>query len=487
MDTPEARRGAEPSTSTRKKSAASLLPAFEPLSSSPALPKALKRSRSAFEERQPLPTPLPTSSTLIPSSSPTRRNVARNLFKRTERKPLGAVPSVVVKNDGTSTKLGRSSQSCDHQLSANRLISRVHVEVTYIPEAGRLTRERLEIACTGWNGVKIHCQSKVYELKRGAVFSSDIREAEILLDVHDSRVILQWPEKPHLGAHSSDEEDFASSPTKRQQRSRRHSTPPSPSPAHTRPNRILPPLSPSPASHIALPSSPPAPAFTDAPAVEIFVDPETAELVDHADSEATTKKLNSSGPSSSDPSARDFSDNDEENDPIIHSFGPYGANLLPRMAAVQAGSSPIRASLFKTPRLPHSEPVKAASSPIKQHVRDSDVDGDVQRHIINQLAYSRLSSLPLSTIVGQLPAEKQDITTAELRRIIHETACIGEITREGKDAAGKPLENEFYYVPDRDDDVHRKQAAVDDLRKPGMRACRKQHKVSTHEVDLEWS
>lgn len=483
MDTPGPRRGTESGTSTRKKSAASLLPAFEPQSSSPALPKSLKRSRSAFEERQPLPTPLPTSSTLIPSSSPTRRNVARNLFKRVERKPLNTVPSVVVKNDGTSTKLGRSSQSCDHQLSANRLISRVHVEVTYVPEAGRLTRERLEIACVGWNGVKIHCQSKVYELKRGAVFSSDIREAEILLDVHDSRVILQWPEKPHLGAHSSDEEDLGSSPTKRS-RSRRHSTPPSPSPAHTRQHKILPPSSPSPASHIALPSSPPLSAFPDGPAVEIFVDPETAESADNVDSEATTKKLNSSQPNFSDPAVRDFSDNDEENDPIIPSFGPYGANLLPRMAAVQAGSSPIRASIFKTPRLPHSEPVKVASSPIKQHVGKLDVDVDVQRHIVNQLAYSRLSSLPLSTIMGQLPAEKHDMTAAELKAIIRETACIGEITREGKDAAGKALENEFYYIPDQDDDLNRKQAVVDDLRKPGMRACRKQHKVCIPETEL---
>lgn len=49
--------------------------------------------------------------------------------------------------------------------------------------------------------------------------------------------------------------------------------------------------------------------------------------------------------------------------------------------------------------------------------------------------------------------------------------------REGKDAAGKALESEFYYLPDLDDDEMRRQAVVNDLRKPGLRNCRKQHKV----------
>jgi len=61
--------------------------------------------------------------------------------------------------------------------------------------------------------------------------------------------------------------------------------------------------------------------------------------------------------------------------------------------------------------------------------------------------------------------------------VITETACIGEVAREGKDAAGKPLESEYYYIPDQDEDEKRKEAVVNDLRKPGLRACRKQHKV----------
>ena len=481
MDLLSPRKGAEYSSTShgKKKSTAALLPAFEPLSSSPGLPKLLKRTRDVFEGKESLPTPVPTSSTHILTSSPPSKSIARNLFKTTERIPLGALPVVRVKDDNTSTKLGRSSQACDYQLSANRLISRVHVEVTYIPSTSRLDRERLEIFCVGWNGVKVHCQSKVYELRRGATFSSDIREAEIMLDIHDSRVTLEWPQKPSLGIVSCDEDDFENSPAKKLKPMRRHSTPPSPSPIQNRKIHLSIPISPSPATQV-LPSSPPLMTPPELPLVDIFEDPEpienaTKDAQATAEHEIIETQRSFQTQSSDLSSSQNFSDNDEENDPIIHSFGPFGANLLPRMAAVNAGSSPIRSTTTRSVRLTHSEPLKPISSPLQ--VKSQYGDLDVQGHVINQLAFSRLSSLPLSTIWSHLPHGAQAISLIELRQIISSTACIGEVARQGKDAAGKALENEFYYVPDADDDTTRKEAVVNDLRKPGLRACRRQHKV----------
>ncbi|KAJ9653196.1 target of SBF [Neophaeococcomyces mojaviensis] len=487
MDTNASRKDAELSSVGKRKSAASLLPAFEPLSSSPALPKTLKRSRNTFEGKSALPTPVPTSSTHILSSSPPHKSLIRTLSKGTERVPLGALPTVQVKGDGTKTKLGRSSQTCDYQLSANRQISRVHVEITYIPAVSRLQREKLLIVCIGWNGVKVHCQSKVYDLSRGAAFSSDIRDAEIMLDVHDSRVIIEWPEKPRLGAVSSDEDDFEASPPRKLKPMRRHSTPPSPSPVQSRKSNIAFPISPSPTAQALLPSSPPIMSAPDNhPPVDIFEDPETAELggtkqpadvlINQEDEKAETREQSFESQISDLSSApQDFSDNDEENDPIIHSFGPFGANLLPRLAAVNAGTSPLRSSPTRAPRIPYSEPLKPISSPLQTQTRPVG-DFDVQSHVINQLAFSRLSSLPVSTILSHLPIDSQSMSTVELKQLIEDIPCIGEVAREGKDAAGKPLENEFYYIPDEDDDVNRKQAVVNDLRKPGLRACRRQHK-----------
>jgi hypothetical protein len=102
----------------------------------------------------------------------------------------------------------------------------------------------------------------------------------------------------------------------------------------------------------------------------------------------------------------------------------------------------------------------------------------ITNHVVNQLAYSRLSSNPLTAILNNLPAEaKKDLTKPELRRILEATACIGTIARQGKDAAGKPLESEYYYVHEHDADESRRLAVTDGLRKPSLRACRKQHKV----------
>jgi len=68
-------------------------------------------------------------------------------------------------------------------------------------------------------------------------------------------------------------------------------------------------------------------------------------------------------------------------------------------------------------------------------------------------------------------------TDVDLKELLLEIPCIGEISREGKDAAGKPLENEFYYVPDMDTDEMRKNAVEGGLGKTSLRAVRKQHKV----------
>ncbi|KIW74374.1 hypothetical protein Z517_12314 [Fonsecaea pedrosoi CBS 271.37] len=466
-----------------KRSATSLLPAFEPLSSSPALPRPLKRNRDALDESTTYPTPVPTSSTAILSSSPVHVAKSRPSLHRTsstlaERTPLGAVPSIQLQADGKVTRMGRSSASCDYQFSANRLISRVHVEACYKAAGSRLERDRVEITCTGWNGIKIHCKGQVYEVKKGETFSSDIRDSEIMIDVHDSRVVVDWPPKPHLGAFSSEDEEDAS-PAKRKRAMLRHSTPPSPSPMQVR-RRLSSPISPSPAVQAVMPSSPPLPPAT----VEIYEDPEptneSSGTVTGTEMSQSTQALSQNcglagtTQNSASLSAEEFSDNDEENDPIIHSFGPFGANLLPRMASVSAGDSHHPSDSATSTRSSHTEPLppsEALSSPKKK-----DPEFDAQGHIINQLAFSRLSSTPLSTILSHLPREAGVLSLHEIRKLIRETACIGEVAREGKDAAGKPLESEFYYIPDEDEDEKRKEAVVNDLRKPGLRACRKQHK-----------
>lgn len=137
------------STAGTKRPAPSLLPPFEPLSSSPGLPRPLKRrntggsglqqpaflatisSDAAVQQlhsrhaRLQYPTPVPTSSTGILSSSPQHHQQQRPALRRSvsERAPLSAVPSVTLSENGETLMMGRSSNSSHYQLSANRLVS----------------------------------------------------------------------------------------------------------------------------------------------------------------------------------------------------------------------------------------------------------------------------------------------------------------------------------------------------------------------------
>jgi hypothetical protein len=499
----QARDAASLPTPTLKKTTSSLLPAFEPLSSSPALPRPLKRTREALEEQANYPTPVPTSSTHILSSSPTRANAAtstaaRPVSNQSERAPLASLPSIQAPGDGQPVRLGRSSVSCDLQLSANRAISRVHVLAWYRPSTTSMQRDRLFIKCVGWNPITVHAGGKMFDLRKDQDFSTDVRDTDILIDVQGSRVRMHWPDKPQLGPNSSDED--LPSPSKRPRAMMRHSTPPSPSPVQTR-RRPVSPISPSPAVQAILPSSPPLPAIhptvdpRTTPPVDIYEDPEPQEEVAQpastADpSQAATHILTQTQNTSmksldsfASPGAA-YSDNDEENDPIIISFGPSGENLLPRLQSFSTGSPLARPRVSKAAKSPLADATPRTDSPVQpkfssklQSVIDTGAF-DIKDHVINQLAYSRLSSTPLSTILGHLPRDAGYLTKSALQVIVEDIPCVGEVIREGKDAAGKPLESEYYYIPEKDEDEKRKDAVVTDLMKPGLRSCRKQHKVS---------
>ncbi|KAI9805051.1 MAG: hypothetical protein M1825_000885 [Sarcosagium campestre] len=494
-----------PVAGVKRPAPAPLLPAFEPFSS-PSLPRPNKRFARApavGSEADALkyPTPVPTSATGILSSSPPNASQPRSGVQRvfsglSERAPLSAVPSITLSQDGEPILMGRSSNSSHYQLSANRLISRVHVRVAFIPSSSPLVPNKVEVICMGWNGVKVHCQGRAWELRKGDTFTSET-EHDIILDVQDARVLVTWPQldqKRSTSYHSDSTWDEDINTQKGAAQGMIHVTESSPLAR----GAFLPesPVSPSPAGRT---DPPPATASllseaaAESDAVLVYEDHSSSDdNEDHLDPvvksqpvsnasqplEATSDVVQSSPLSDVD----EFSDHNEENDPIIHSFGPQGDNLLPRMASVTTGDSETPAQR----RLPIKDMGSAQPRSASESTNDPDPTV-LANHIINQLAFSRLSSTPLSTILNHLPAElrgdspsnseNQPLSKDDLKRVIEATQSIGEVSREGKDAAGKMLESEYYYIPDLDDDEKRREAVVEGLRKPGLRACRKQHKV----------
>ncbi|KAI9718617.1 MAG: hypothetical protein M1812_004068 [Candelaria pacifica] len=495
-----------PVAGVKRSQPAALLPPFEensqhcPFSSSPTLPRPSKRlARISPSEQdaglhQYLITPVPTSSTgIIPSSPqlpPLRPNLQRTQSTISERAPLSHVPTVTLARNGDPILMGRSGKSSHYRLSANPLISRVHLRASYIPAIPLSQKHKVEILCVGHNGVKVHCQGTTWELTQGDSFTSETEHADIMLDVHTSRVLISWPQGREDGSGleelNTTYDDESPSRVAACRRGVFNSSPP------PRLQRLLSPVSP--ISGFPSSSTFIASEATNHNLVKVYEDGSSSHESDGGAED--TKALQSTQQASQEVQAssqtphlsalgepqEDFADQDEENDPIIHSFGPFGDNILPRMASFSATdhseSRNGTQALNEAPQSPQSRSSSESGCEVEMT--------PVANHVVNQLAYSRLSSTPLSTIMNNLPVElrvdssspggNKQLSSQDLRRILDGTTCVGEVSREGKDAAGKPLESEYYYVPDLDQDENRKNAVVDGLRKPGLRACRKQHK-----------
>lgn len=449
-----------------------LLPAFELVSSSPQLPRPTKRMRvsnsdnlspskqlpsKGVNEQSQYPTPVPTSSTGLMSSSPpqvrTNRPLQRTTSTQSSRTPLASVPTITLDVTGEPTLLGRSGRSSHYQINSSKYISRVHITAIYVTRAEH-RNPRVEIVCLGWNGVRVHCQGQAWDLEKNDTFTSESKDSDIMVDVQGARVLLRWPVSGRR-AITPDESDFSDNSPPRV-----NTAPLSPS---SSPSRAVLQASLSPQINSAVPTS------IDIQIYEDDEDDKENSLPDQPIQPTQSTIIMSQPFRSLQDAEEEFSDRDEENDPLVHAMGPFGHNLLPQMAAFSTGNVKEDA-IAKTPE----RSLRLESSA-------EDQVNPVLNHVLNQLAYSRLSSTPLSMLLHNLPldlnGDEKKIKAHDLQVLVDRTACVGEVRRAGKDAAGKQLESEYYYIPECDFDPSRRDAVVDGLRKPGLRTCRKQHKV----------
>lgn len=420
--------------------------------------------------------------------------------------------------------MGRSSNSSHYQLSTNKLISRVHVRADYIPATTSSSR-KVKIECTGWNGAKVHCTGKVWDLAKGSTvtFTSETEDADIMVDVLDARVLVTWPrqEPQALTPTDSDGNSWSgeNSPARRSAANARDRT------LNTSPlrrhHRLQSPISPSPAVHAAhvapsgyMASNPPVQV-----PVQVYEDEPSDGEQDEATQPTQSTQMASQSPGAglkasqvslaTEPDI--FSDNDEENDPIITSFGPYGANLDARMQTFTTSISPefrrplnpVKEESISPQRPSHAGPPTkrrriSEGYDISRSMDDDANNKAVVNFVINHLAYSALSATPLSSLLQSVPnhlkysfkkgssspiSSETELSSATLQSFLESTSCIGAVERAGKDAAGKRLESEYYYMPDLDDDEGRREMVQGlGMGSRGLRNCRKSHKVRLYPV-----
>ncbi|KAI5785070.1 hypothetical protein DFH27DRAFT_528605 [Peziza echinospora] len=459
------------------------------------------------------PSPMPTSSLGLPSSppiqqtSPVRPRARPSTLHRShstvsERAPLGALPEILIPESGEPILLGRSKNSSHYQLSFNRHVSRIHVKLEYVLSTLKPT---ILIECIGANGAKIHCDGHAFELKQGDKFTSETVDADIILDIMDSRVLVKWPRCAREASAATtttlppsslwDENDGRVSASPRRSfvgkdLSADFSPPSSPTPR---------PRANAPIMKSSMMNESTVTVYEDGS--DAIEDDEQLPPPPPPKTKVSPARGRENDDSSSELSELDL-DSDDENDnqsKFMFSFGP--GSDLPPMSTFVRPNKPASASVsgrkkkaervekiekvekvenVEKPRLDQI-PLKSESPPAVDS-RDNGFSSGTSKalvnHVSNQLAFARVSSTPLSDLFTNLPPsilEQQDVTKEKLAGLLCTVAWIGEVRRTGKDAAGKPLESEFYYIPDKDIDAERK-TAMGTLRKPGLRNCRKIHK-----------
>ncbi|KAF6763387.1 hypothetical protein DFP72DRAFT_530119 [Ephemerocybe angulata] len=154
---------------------------------------------------------------------------------------------------------------------------------------------------------------------------------------------------------------------------------------------------------------------------------------------------------------------------------------------------------LKEPRV--SQPKKrsqqafALESPQKggeqsQVVVEEEGDAEMKGMIIECMATSRASSMPVSlvarTVMQAHPRLKAEKTEKEWRRVIGRvlvngmagrgSGVFGKVDSSGKDDSDRPLEAQWFYVPEMDEDQDRAALIRSMMPRPGKRSVTKQYK-----------
>lgn len=157
---------------------------------------------------------------------------------------------------------------------------------------------------------------------------------------------------------------------------------------------------------------------------------------------------------------------------------------VPQLSKATPKSTPKPVGTPKTTGTPKASSTPTASTPKRKAkspspeipLSPSQIDLKAIRNLVcNHLAFSRLSCTPLQTVMAVSPKISM-VPKTQLQQILRDIDCVGIIHREGKDASGKPLEEEYYYVPERDSDQDRVKLVNETKGGAGVRSCRKVHK-----------
>ncbi|KAG7665431.1 TOS4 [[Candida] subhashii] len=451
--------------------------------------------RSTRQDDYPTPNP---SSALFRSSSPSRAppDIDSDIFKFDKASininsdfnvlnPDKSVVRIPLLQDKSHFSIGRSSRSCEFALNPqDSRISRVHLKVSY-------SSEDIILTCIGANGVAI-CIPRdclvlatssandfiIMENKTGVSLDKAlipvenrsikldgsttefyIRQHEtitmpkfhnIMLEI-SKQVILLNPKD--VDEELTDDETpvlIHRTPLNRALLNKLPDTPSKPKPSLTVPSEVE--DTPSKANTIQIATPEPG---------------DKATPLQHPTPTVASKPFNIFQDKTSNDSPAKRSTTASPRLPLSDKTNT--SNIKRKAQSEEPQSTPVS----KKKKIKHEKQEKPTVT--QESVAELPNISEINNILINHLAFSRLSSTPAS-FLNTISVITSKLSLAQIRQILHDIPCIGVIYRQGKDAAGKPLQEEYYYMPEQDHDEDRKMLVANMKGHGGLRSCRKTHK-----------
>ncbi|QLQ78731.1 hypothetical protein HG537_0B00800 [Torulaspora globosa] len=431
-----------------------------------------RRIDQLYHEHQHYPTPVASSSTGR-SSSPVR------VVEDTPRSHRKSFPIELDPRGCTRLAIGRKKSVCDIVLPSKKHISRQHAFITYIPQ-----RNEVKLECNGVNGIvvvvpqQLKCRLRKaatensYQLVTDQFDSTDwtgdkdvetlndftsfvlLKGESVFMPYVDGTIVDFRQAEAHLTLMDLyDETDINSTETEDegltllpQDGDLRETT-----------------ITETPRKFIKVPQSPPTvqakTAFHEQESLKEPCTTPSTSLI--ANTPSTPKKAK-----------KDVKIEDRERQltplPILHEAVPVLA------------SQPTLDELEEQHKRKQHKPNSKSDRTVAEILLSLEERGirckELQRVLANHLAFANIQQTPLCQL-QQVNSKTSLLSRDELRALLKNERCIGVIHREGKDAAGKPLDEEYYYDLENDPDTERRNL-VTALKggRSGLRACRRTHK-----------
>ena len=183
--------------------------------------------------------------------------------------------------------------------------------------------------------------------------------------------------------------------------------------------------------------------------------------------------------------------------PAIHSPSPVAHEPHPSSPPAQPTEEiQIYRDESNTPRSSLSPPPANLASPMSrsESVSSNTSDSALLDALLTTLIFAEVKPTSLPRILFDLSHRLPNVAQSQILSVLTSTPCIGIVHRSGKDAAGKQLPDEYYYIPESisllfypeltvdDEDIARRERYYQFARP--TRSCRLKHSQVSPSVSI---